>query len=138
MVVVDRGTKLEIFPTKRATPSLGSSGLQVAHHVTTTEASAPIDSQHLGVVFNHGMQVQGYISGEIAFQVKGGGIFTGSRSVYPGLKQITKPGVYVVTARTPAEFIKVLKRLQGRADLAWVEPTVTYGAALPPSTPTAP
>jgi hypothetical protein len=29
------------------------------------------------------------------------------------------PEVYVVNARTPAEFMAVLKRLQGRSDLEW-------------------
>jgi hypothetical protein len=50
-------------------------------------------------------------------------------SSYPGLKVVVSPSVYVVTTRTPAEFIQVLKRLQGRADLDWVEPTVTYEPA---------
>ena len=84
------------------------------------------------------MQTQGYISGEIAFKVKGGGAFPGSPSLNPGLKQITKPAVYVVNARTPAEFIKVLKRLQARTDLEWVEPTVIYGPQGPPAKPAAP
>ncbi len=83
----------------------------------------------LGVVFNHAMQQQGYITGEISFQVKGGRPFSGNPSLYPGLKQITTPAVYVVNARTPAEFVRLVKRLQARADLDWVEPTVTYGPA---------
>jgi len=48
--------------------------------------------------------------------------------LYPGLKKITNPEVYVVNARTPAEFMAVLKRLQARGDLEWVEPTVIYGS----------
>jgi hypothetical protein len=127
MVVEDRGSKLEVFPTKRATPVLDSSGRTVLHHITTTSATTPIGPQQLGVVFNHAMQQQGYITGEIAFKVKDGHAFSGDSALYPGLKEITKPAVYVVNARTPAEFITVLKRLQARSDLEWVEPTVTYG-----------
>ena len=126
MVVMDRGAKLEIFPTKRAT-QLSDGPNRIIHHITTTSASAPISAHQLGVVFNHAMQQQGYISGEIAFKVKAGQPFSGNPALYPGLKEITKPAVYVVNARTPAEFIKVLKRLQSRSDLEWVEPTVTYG-----------
>jgi len=133
MVVMDRGSKLEIFPAERATPSLDSSGRTVIHHVTVASASTPIGPHQLGVVFNHAMQQQGYITGEIAFKVKDGHTFSGSPALYPGLKEITKPAVYVVNARTPAEFIKVLKRLQARSDLEWVEPTVIYGAPARPA-----
>lgn len=129
MVVVDRGAKLEVFPTKRAVPQEAATGRVVAHHVITARAADPIGSLRLGVVFNHAMQQQGYISGEIAFKVKNGHAFSGNPALYPGLKEITKPAVYVVNARTPIEFIKVLKRLQARSDLEWVEPTVTYGAS---------
>ncbi|MGH9641206.1 MAG: hypothetical protein ACRD3Q_02145 [Terriglobales bacterium] len=129
MVVMDRGAKLEVFPTKRATVSPNGSLPGVVHHVTNASATAPIGPQQLGVVFNHAMQAQGYISGEIAFKVKAGQSFSGSPSLYPGLKRIIAPAVYVANARTPAEFIAVLKRLQGRTDLEWVEPTVTYESA---------
>ncbi len=129
MVVMDRGAKLEVFPTRRATLRVDTSGRTVIHHMTVASATSPIGPHQLGVVFNHAMQQQGYITGEIAFKVKGGHAFSGSPALYPGLKEITKPAVYVVNARTPAEFIKVLKRLQTRSDLEWVEPTVTYGTA---------
>jgi hypothetical protein len=113
-------------PTKRATESLDSAGKRVVQQMTVANPDSPIGPHQLGVVFNHAMQAHGYITGEIAFQVKGGRTFTGSSALYPGLKQVTAPAVYVVNARTPAEFIKVLKRLQARSDLEWVEPTVTY------------
>lgn len=128
MVVVDRGSKLEIFPTKRASPVIDPATRAVIHHVTAVASSStPIGPFQLGVVFNHALQQQGYITGEIAFKVKSGRGFSGSASLYPGLKLIVTPAVYVVYARTPAEFIAVLKRLQARSDLDWVEPTVTYG-----------
>jgi hypothetical protein len=82
----------------------------------------------LGVVFNHAMQVQGYITGEVAFKMKGTPQATNGFlvSLYPGLARLTGPNVYVVRARTPAEFVAVTKRLQARADVEWVEPIVTY------------
>lgn len=128
MIVEDRGAKLEVYPTMRATPHLDASGRIIRHQVTRESVTTPISPHHLGVVFNHALQQQGYISGEIVFQVRDGQPFAGSPALYPGLKRITKPSVYVVNARTPGEFIKLLKRLQARSDLAWVEPTVTYGA----------
>jgi hypothetical protein len=126
-VIMDRGAKLEIFPTQRAVPGADSSGRQV-HRVMTASADSGIGPLQLGVVFNHAMQQQGYISGEIAFKMKAGLKLSGwSTSLYPGLKKITNPEVYVVTTRTPTEFMAVLKRLQARGDLEWVEPTVIYG-----------
>lgn len=129
MVVIDRGAKLEVFPLKRAVPATDSAGRAVMHHVLRARAEAAIGPQQLGVVFNHAMQQQGYISGEIVFKLKVGHTADGFSSLlYPGLKKITNPEVYVVNARTPAEFIKVFKRLQARSDVEWVEPSVVYGA----------
>lgn len=128
MVVMDRGAKLEVLPTRRVVTTTDRNGRAVANSVTTAGANSPIGAKNLGVVFNHAMQQQGYISGEIAFQMKPGLKLAGfSAALYPGLKKITTPEVYVVNARTPSEFIAVLKRLQARNDLEWVEPTVTYG-----------
>jgi hypothetical protein len=127
-VILDRGAKLEIFPTQRAVPEADSSGRQAVNRVMTASADSAIGPLTLGVVFNHAMQQKGYISGEIAFKMKAGLKLSGfSASSYPGLKKITNPEVYVVNTRTPAEFMAVLKRLQARSDLEWVEPTVIYG-----------
>src|SRR5437870_4859513 len=68
MVIDDRGSPLEILPTKRAIPRMSRSGKQVVYHVFAKEASAAIGLEQLGVVFNHAMQVQGYINGEIVFK----------------------------------------------------------------------
>jgi hypothetical protein len=75
------------------------------------------------------MQQRGVISGEIAFMMKpGASAITLNSPDYPGLKRVLPTGLYVVNTRTPAEFLAVLKRLQGRPDLQWVEPTVQYVA----------
>jgi hypothetical protein len=130
MVVNDRGAKLEVYPTKRATVGADAAGRASTHRVFAASATSPLGPQQLGVVFNHAMQAQGYITGEIAFKMKAGHTVTGfDPSLYPGLKKVTSPAVYVVNARTPVEFMKSLKRLQARSDIEWVEPTVTYGSA---------
>jgi hypothetical protein len=136
MVIMDRGAKLEVFPSKRAIPQVDTTGRVIAHRVVAASAGSMIGPAHLGVVFNHAMQQQGYITGEITVKLKVGHSAEALKSaLYPGLKRITTPEVYVVNARTPAEFLKVLKSLQARSDLEWVEPTVEYGPArLQPST----
>ena len=128
-VIEDRGSQLEVIKTLRATPQLASSGAQIVHKVSLASVSAPIGPQNLGVVFNHAMQVQGYITGEVAFKMKGTALAKGrfESALYPGLARLTGPNVYVVRARTPAEFVAVTKRLQGRNDVEWVEPIVVYG-----------
>jgi hypothetical protein len=130
MVVIDRGARLEVFPTKRAVPSADSAGRAITHRIVAARADAAIGPQNLGVVYNHAMQQQGYISGEIVFKMKAGRTVEGfNPSLYPGLKKITNPEVYVINTRTPAEFLKALRRLQSRHDLEWVEPSVSYGLA---------
>jgi hypothetical protein len=130
MVVIDRGATLEVLPTGRATPRADASGRVVSHHVMTSSATAPIGPRQLGVVFNHSMQQEGFITGEIAFKLRAGHTTAElSPALYPGLKQITPPAVYVTNARTPSEFIKIVKRLQGRPEVEWVEPIVSYSPA---------
>jgi len=129
MVIDDRGAKLEVLPTRRAAQQMASSGKQVVHSVFAASQSEPISPQQLGVVFNHAMQVQGYITGEIAFEMKDGIQATDrlDPTSYPGLAKLTNPNVYLVVAKTPSEFVELVKRLQGRNDMEWVEPMVTYG-----------
>jgi hypothetical protein len=129
MVVVDRGMKLEVSATERAVPLTDAKdGDPPKMKVLAANNSTAIHSHQLGVVYNHSLQVQGFITGEIAFKLKGDlqadGSFVGPD--YPGLEKITSPNVYVVVARNPAEFVSVLKRLQSRQDLEWVEPTIVY------------
>jgi hypothetical protein len=127
MVVIDRGSELEIIPAQRAAPESDAAGHTV-HRVSASPADAPIGPHELGVVFNHSMQKQGYFTGEIAFKMKAGRpVGAVKASHYPQIRKITDPAVYVLNARTPAEFLAVLKRLQGRHDLEWVEPTIIYG-----------
>jgi hypothetical protein len=126
MVVMDRGAKLEVFPTRRAVSQVDEASHRLVRRIAVTSATTAFDSGHMGVVFNYARQQQGYISGEISFKVKSGQKFSESASRYPGLKLVVPPSMYVVNAHTPAEFIGILKDLQNRSDLEWVEPTVSY------------
>lgn len=128
MVVDDRGASLEVYPTKRAYPEADATGRASTHRVVTMEVGAPIGPAQLAVVFNHAMQQQGYASGEITFKIKAGHSVSAVRAAgYPGMKRISKSGIYALYSRTPAEFVSLLKQLQKRPDLEWVEPTVVYG-----------
>ena len=129
MVINDRGSKLEVLATLRATKEMSTSNEGKAHSVFKTSQSAPISVKQLGVVFNHAMQVQGYITGEISFKLKDAlqAMDWPDKSSYPGLARLTAPNIYLVVARTPAEFVQLTKRLQSRPDMEWVEPIVVYG-----------
>ena len=133
MVIDDRGSKLEVFPTLRAVKRLSTSGKGDAHSEFIARKSAPINPQQRGVVFNHAMQARGYITGEIAFKMKHGLQATDwlDESSYPGLAKLTAPNIYLVVARTPSEFVKLTKQLQARTDMEWVEPIVNYGVPGP-------
>jgi hypothetical protein len=133
MVINDRGSKLEVLPTMRAAQQLSISGKQIVHSVFPASESEPIGPQQLGMVFNHAMQAQGYITGEIAFKMKDGLQATDrlDTASYPGLAKLTNPNIYLIVARTPSEFVELVKRLQDRPDMEWVEPMVTYGVPQP-------
>jgi hypothetical protein len=110
-----------------------SGGTAVDHRVIQTEQSAPINSQQLGVVFNHAKQDYGYITGEIAFKMKGGVEPTDvlDSIYYSWFATLTNPDIYIVMAMTPGKFVEFVRRLQGRVDIEWVEPIVTYRVGNP-------
>src|SRR5215467_15349019 len=128
MVIDDRGSLLEVLATQRAVPQVSAPGRQVVHAVAPASPMAPIGPRELGVVFNHAKQVQGYITGEIAFKMKDGVPPAGfDAASYPGFAKRAGPDVYLVVAGTPGEYVRLVKRLQTRSDLEWVEPVVIYG-----------
>lgn len=129
-VFEDRGQRLEIFPTLRATPAVVPGKPAVQHKVAVAGENMPIGPGNLGVVFNHALQVQGYLTGEIAFKPKGEGPPVGfDASSYPGLSKLSNPNTWVVVASTPGEFLALFNRLKARGDLDWVEAVVVYGSA---------
>lgn len=129
-ILNDRGSRLELYPTQRLTVTKDVTTGRLKRAVKAAAATAPIGPRNLGVVFNHDMQQTGYITGEISFKPKAGFSTVGLPTAdFPGLKHLSKAGIYVVQATTPAQFATVLKALQARSDLAWVEPIVTYGLA---------
>ena len=130
MVIDDRGAKLEILPTLRATPSSPGTASTQAHTVFASKSTAKFGPSSRGVVFNHARQARGYLTGEIAFKLKGQAPASEAffpATDYPGLAKVTNPNVFLVVPQTPAEFIAVFKRLQARNDVEWVEPIVIYG-----------
>lgn len=131
MVINDRGMVLEVLPTRRAAPAATESGHPVYHVLDHQDVSARISPKHLGVVFNHAMQAQGYITGEITFKLKKREQRPTDMNLYPGFRKLIHPNVYIVVARTPLEFVQLTKRLQQRNDLEWVEPIVTYSPRVP-------
>lgn len=130
MVFVDRGQQLEVHPTLRATPAVVAGKPGVQHHLSVAGEGAPIGPRNLGVVFNHALQVQGFLTGEIAFKPKGDGPPVGfDAASYPGLAKLTNPNTWIVVASTPGEFLALFNRMKARGDLEWVEAVVTYGVA---------
>jgi hypothetical protein len=131
MVIDDRGASLEVLPTQRALPvqPAASNPGHIARQMIRAAAAAPIGPRQLGVVYNHALQQRGYITGEVTFRMKGslqpGADF--SAALYPGLKKLLNPDIYVVVAGTPAQFVQLVRRLQARTDVQWVEPIVNYG-----------
>ncbi|MBL8347050.1 MAG: hypothetical protein JNN03_16545 [Rubrivivax sp.] len=130
MVFEDRGQRLEVFPTLRATPTSVSGKPAVQHKLSVAGEGTPIGPGHLGVVFNHALQVQGFLTGEIAFKPKGDGPPAGfDAASYPGLAKLTNPNTWIVVASTPGEFLALFNRMKARTDLEWVEAVVIYGTA---------
>lgn len=129
MMINDRGAEVELLPTLRATRVAEPSGERLTHQVF--RATTPFSSTSLGVVFNHAMQVRGFITGEIAFKMKGATFpsATFDSASYPGLTKLSNVNVYTVVGRTPAEFLALFNRLQARADVEWVEPFIVYGSS---------
>ncbi len=130
MVIDDRGSQLEILEKLRAIPETQSDGRTV-YRVVTVAASSRIGPSQFGVAFNHALQKQGFLTGEIAFKMKGDQHPSGFDPYdYPGLAKVINPNVYEVVVGTPREFVDVYNRLKGRNDLEWVEPVLIHGASV--------
>jgi hypothetical protein len=130
MVVEDRGQNLEIFPTVRASPELAADGRTMIHRLRATTVGSVLGPRSLGVVYNHTIGAQGFLTGEITFQPMEDELPADLREAgYPGLKKIVEPNTYEVVARTPPELMELLKTLKARTDLRWVELFVNYGVS---------
>ena len=130
MVIDDRGATLEILPTVRA--QLSASTTERATRMVATNAKSKFTPASRGVVFNHAMQSQGVLTGEIAFKMKGTQQATAEDFPavdYPGLAKLTNPNVFIVVAQTPGEYVALFKRVRARTDVDWVEPIVDYSVA---------
>jgi len=127
MVVDDRGSRLEIYPAKRATEHGDALQRGIRHRVFSPGVNAAIGSRQLLVVFNHSLQQQGYANGEITFQMKGTSSADVVAAQMPGARQISSSGIFALQATTPAEFVGLMRQLARRQDLKWFEPTIVYG-----------
>lgn len=129
MVIHDRGQQLELLPALRAKPTVVSGKPGVQHELAPAADGAPLGPGSLGVVYNHALQTQGLLTGEIAFRPKGDGAPVGfDPASYPGLAKLTNPNTWIVVATSPKEFVALFNRLKARSDLEWVEAVVLYGA----------
>lgn len=130
MVVEDRGQKLEIFPTVRASPEASSDGRAVVQRLSAAAVDTELGPRSLGVVYNHTIGAQGFVTGEITFQPRSDALPADMRpDAFPGLRKIVDPNVYEVAARTPSELVSLLSTLKARTDLEWVELFVHYGVS---------
>lgn len=138
LVFEDRGQKLEIYSRLRAAAVVTGGGA-VQHKLSAAAEGAPLGPLSLGVVFNHALQVQGYLTGEITFKPRAEGLPADMDTAsHPGLAKLTNPNIHVVVATSPREFVALLQRLKARADLEWVEAVVVYGMAADAAAPLAP
>ena len=129
MLFEDRGQQMEIYPALRAAPSLKPGGSGAPHQLSNAAEGAPIGPRNLGVVFNHSLQVRGYLTGEIAFKPKEERLPADfdAAAQWPGLAKVGNSNTYVVIAGSPRDFIPLFNRLKARSDLEWVEAVVIYG-----------
>lgn len=131
MVIEDRGAKIEVLPNERATTAVDAASGRTVHRLQRAAATAPMNDERLGVVFNYTMQQQGYATGEIAFMMRPGATPDTGSGNFPGLKRLTASGLYIVRATTPAQLVSLTKELQSNHRVAWVEPIVVYASSEP-------
>ena len=138
LTVNDRGSMLEVMPQLRARAAKVADGAVVTakvgtlrdHILINAEQTAPISPSQPGIVFNHTLKMYGLINGEISFKLKPGRSLNASdAAALPGLAPLVAPSLYVTVARSNTEFVELVRRLQAREEIEWVEPQVKYGTA---------
>jgi hypothetical protein len=129
MVIVFQDIRLELLSDSRAIPVRSTDGRTTRYRIVATSGADSIGPEQLGVARNHSLKKLGFLTGEIAFKLKGDLHPTGfSEANYPQLSKVINPNVYAVRPATPTEYVTVFKRLSNRGDIDWVEPVVIYGA----------
>lgn len=126
MVMETRGAKIEIYPERRVSIIKSTAGQTAMREVTDGGAAATISARAPALVFNHAYQQYGYATGEIAFKFKAFAPTDVSAAVGSTARKVGTLDMYVVNAKTPAELVSLTEKLQTRADIQWVVPTVTY------------
>ena len=138
VVVMDRGSTLDVYLAPRVTLQAAAVGRQTIKAVTRTSAISSIGPRQRAVVFNRDIQQYGYITGEISFALKSAVGATPSwfASFAPKIARLGHLNLYVVNAGSVSEFVQSMSLLSENADVDWVEPIVTYGGAPVVSTTT--
>ena len=131
VVVMDRGSTLDVYLAPRVTLQAAAVGRQTIKAVTRTSATSSMGPSDRGVVFNRDIQQYGYISGEISFALKSVVRAAPSwvQSFAPKIKRLGDLNLYVVNAGSVSEFVQTMSLLSANADVEWVEPIVIYGGA---------
>ena len=130
IVIVDRGNEIEVLTQVRAVPLADPNAKGQMRLSLQSTGPVTLSNSTLGVVFNHSLRAKGYINGEITFAIKGASPLGFDTSLYPGFTKLVNPNVYLVVARTSAEFVVLFNRLKSRTDLEWVEAQVQYSGGV--------
>jgi len=129
MVIEDRGTKLEVLPTLRAIQVDAAPERKI---VRSAASAALSPSAGFGIIRNHTRGVDAVYTGEIAFQAKQTlDLEHGTEwSELPGIRKLTQTNVYLVTATSPQEFVRLTKLIATKPEVDWVQPVVLYNVPL--------
>ena len=127
MVIETRGARIEIYPERRVDLLSNAQGVTTMREraATASATSAPLSSRP-ALVFNHAYRQYGYASGEITFKFKREVARPPLTDISPEARKIGNLDMFVVTAKSPADFVALVERLRARPDLEWVEPTISY------------
>jgi hypothetical protein len=129
MVIRDRGGQVEMLPMLRAVPEVHHG--KTYHRIATASAGEGFSKKRAGIVFNHGLQAYGVMTGEISVKLKPSANASALR--LPGVQDPTRLAVadiYVIRTRTPSEMVQIYKSLQANNAVEWVEPFIVYGKVL--------
>ena len=119
MVIQFGSQRIEVLPAIRAVKQANGQYNLVDAGVTET-----ITPDRLGVGYSYVSNDKVLINGDISVKLKTGFSATSLGSIAVGSKLLVPPDLYVLSARTPLDLVRMIGMLQANPAVDWVEPFI--------------